>query len=61
MRVFELQKEDIMGNWRTLRNEKLYNSNSSSSFTRAIKSNRINSTGHVERIEGVRNIYEILN
>jgi hypothetical protein len=41
MRVFELQKKDVIGSWIALNNEKLYKSNSASSIMRAIKSNRM--------------------
>jgi hypothetical protein len=60
LRIFELQKDEVMGGWRTLHNEELYNLYTSLSIIRMIKSSRIRWARHVARMGAKRNAYRIL-
>jgi hypothetical protein len=46
-RIFEPQRDEVIGDWRKLHNEDLHNLYSSPSIIRMIKSRRIRWAGHV--------------
>jgi hypothetical protein len=46
-RIFGPKRDEVIGSWRKLHNEKLHNLYSSPSVIRIIKSKRMRSTGHV--------------
>jgi hypothetical protein len=50
----------VMGGWRKLHNEKLYNLYSLLSKIRIIKSRRMRWAGHVTRMGEKRNVYRLL-
>jgi hypothetical protein len=50
----------MMGEWRKLHNEELYDLYSSSSIIRIIKSRRIRRVGHVAQMGEKRNAYSLL-
>jgi hypothetical protein len=45
-RIFGLKRNEVMGGWRKLHNEKLHNLYSSPNIIRMIKSRRLRWTGH---------------
>jgi hypothetical protein len=49
-RIFGPKRDEMMGGWRKLHNEKLHNIYSSPSITRMIESRRIRWAGHVARM-----------
>jgi hypothetical protein len=57
-RVFEPKRDEVVGGWRKLHNEELYNlySSPSTRLIRIIKSKRMRLAGHVALV-GVRGIY----
>jgi hypothetical protein len=59
-RIFGLKRNEVMGHWRKLHNEELYNLYSSPNIIRMIKSRRMRLAGHVARMEEKRNAYRIL-
>jgi hypothetical protein len=52
-RIFAPKRDEVMGGWRKLHNEKLHNLYSSPSIIRMIKSMRMKWAGHVARIARV--------
>jgi hypothetical protein len=48
--IFEPKRDEVIGGWRKLHNEKLHNLNSSPSIIRMIKSRRMKWAGHVARM-----------
>jgi hypothetical protein len=58
-RVFGLKRDEVIGDWRKLHNEKLHNLYSSPSIIGMIKSRSIKWAGHAAR-RGRRNAYRIL-
>jgi hypothetical protein len=59
-RIFGAKMDEILGGWRKLYNEQLYNLYSSSNITRMIKSRRMRCAVHVEGMWEKRNTYRIL-
>jgi hypothetical protein len=59
-RIFRPNSDEVIGDWRKLRNEELHNLHSSPSKIRIIKSRRMRWAGHVARMEGKRSAYRIL-
>jgi hypothetical protein len=55
-RIFGSKRDEVTGGWRKLHNEELHNLYSSPSIIRMIKSRRLRSAGHVERM-GRREMY----
>jgi hypothetical protein len=49
-RIFGRKRDEVMGGWRKLHNEKLHNLYSSPSIIRMIKSRRMRWTVHVARM-----------
>jgi hypothetical protein len=49
-RIFGPKRDEIIGGWRKLHNEKLHNLYSSPSIIRMIKSRKMRWTGHVARM-----------
>jgi hypothetical protein len=56
-RIFGPKKDEVIGGWRKLNNEKLHNLYSSPSIIRIVKSRRMRWTGYVARM---RNAYWML-
>jgi hypothetical protein len=50
-RIFGPMRDEVIGGWRKLHNEKLHNLYSSPSIIRMIKSRRMRREGHVARME----------
>jgi hypothetical protein len=59
-RIFGLKRDEVVGGWRKLHNEELYNLYSLPSIIRIIKSRRMSLVGHVARMGMKRNAYKIL-
>jgi hypothetical protein len=59
-RIFGLKRDDIIGGWRKLHNERLHNLHFSPNIIRMMKSRRLRWTGHVGRMGQKRNAYRIL-
>jgi hypothetical protein len=59
-RILGPKKDEVMGDWRKLHNEKLHKLYSSSNIIRMFKSRRMRCAGHVVRMEEKRNAYRIL-
>jgi hypothetical protein len=59
-RIFGLKKEEVVGDWRKLHNEKLHNLYSSPSIIRIIKSRRMRWKGMQHKWGDKRNAYRIL-
>jgi hypothetical protein len=59
-RIFGPKRDVVIGGWRKLHNEGLYNFCSSPSIIRMIKSRRVRWAGHVARLGEKRNAYRIL-
>jgi hypothetical protein len=53
-------RDEVMGDWRKLHNEELYNLYSSPNIIRMMKSRRMGWTGHVARMGAKRKAYRIL-
>jgi hypothetical protein len=49
-RIFGLKRDEVMGDWRKLHNEELYNSYSSPNVISMIKLRRVRWAGHVARM-----------
>jgi hypothetical protein len=59
-RISRPKRDEVMGEWRKLRNEKLRDLYSSSSIIRIIKSSRMRWAGHVARMGKERNECRLL-
>jgi hypothetical protein len=59
-RIFGPERDEVTGEWRILRNEKLRDLYSSPSIIRIIKSRRMRRAGHVARMGEKRNAYRLL-
>jgi hypothetical protein len=59
-RIFGSKRDDVMGDWRKLRNEELHNLHSSPNIIRMIKARRMRWAGHVALIGGKRDACRIL-
>jgi hypothetical protein len=59
-RIFEPKRDEVIGGWRKLHNEELYNLYCWPSIIRMIKSRRTRWTGHIARMREKRNAYRIL-
>jgi hypothetical protein len=59
-RIFGPKRNGVMGGWRKLHNEGLYNLYSSPSIIRIINSRRMRWVGHVVRMGEKRNVYRLL-
>jgi hypothetical protein len=59
LRVFRLQRDEVIGGWRKLHNEELHNLYSSPSIIRMIKSRRMRWAGYVARMGEKGNAYRI--
>jgi hypothetical protein len=59
-RIFGPKKDEVMGEWRKLRNKELHDVYSSPSKIRLIKSRRIRWTSHVAQMGEKRNVYRLL-
>jgi hypothetical protein len=59
-RVFGPKKKEVVGGWRGLHNEQLHNWYASQNIIKMIKSRRMRRVGHVARMGGMRNVYNIL-
>jgi hypothetical protein len=59
-RIFRPKRDRVMGGWRKLHNEELYNLYSLPSIIRIIKSRRMRWAGHVARMGAKRNVYRLL-
>jgi hypothetical protein len=59
-RIFGPKKEEVVGEWRRLHNEKLHNLFASPNITMVIESRRIRLVRKVARIREMRNAYTIL-
>jgi hypothetical protein len=55
-----LKRDEVMGGWRKLHNEKLHSLYSWPSIIRMMKSMRMRWEGHVAQMGANRNAYEIL-
>jgi hypothetical protein len=58
--IFELKRDEVMGRWRKLCNEKLHDLYSSPSIIRMIKSRKMWWAGNVARMLEKRNAYRLL-
>jgi hypothetical protein len=58
--IFGPKKDDVMGEWKKLHNEELYNLYSSPNITRQIKSMQMMWAGHVACLGEKRKVYKIL-
>jgi hypothetical protein len=59
-KIFGPKRDEVIGGWRKLHNEKLHNLYCSPSIIRIIKSRRLRWAGHVARMREKRNAYGIL-
>jgi len=59
-RIFRPRREEVMGEWRRLRNEELNDLYSSPNIVRVIKSRRMRWAGHVARVGEERGVYRVL-
>jgi hypothetical protein len=59
-RIFGPKRDEVMGEWRKLHNDELYDLYSSPSIIRIIKSWRMRWAGHVARMGKKRNAYRLL-
>jgi hypothetical protein len=59
-RIFGPKRDGVTGGWRKLHNEELHNLYSSPSIIRIIKSRRMRTVGHVERMGEERYVYGLL-
>jgi len=58
--MFGPKREEGVGGWRRLHNEKLHNLHASPNIIRVIKSKRMRWAGHVAWMKEMRNAYVIL-
>jgi hypothetical protein len=59
-RIFGPKRDGVMGGWKIVHNEELYNLYSSPSIIRIIKSRRMRWAGHVEQMGEKTNVYRLL-
>jgi hypothetical protein len=59
-RIFEPKRDEVMGGWRKLHNEKLHDLYSSSSIIRITRPRWTKWAGHVARMGEKRNVYRLL-
>jgi hypothetical protein len=59
-RIFGLKREEVVGGWRRMHNEELYNLYTSPHIIRIINLRRMRWTGHVACMEDMRNVCSIL-
>jgi hypothetical protein len=59
-RIFVPKRKEVAGGWRRMNNEELHNLCGSPNIIWVIKSKRRRWAGHVTRMEGMRNAYNIL-
>jgi hypothetical protein len=59
-RIFGPKRDEVIGGWRKLHNEKLHKLYSSPNIIRMMKSKGMRWTGHVARMGEKRNAYRIL-
>jgi hypothetical protein len=59
-RIFGPKKDEVIGGWRKLHNEELYDLYSSPNIIRRIKSRRMRWVGHVARMGEKINAYRLL-
>jgi hypothetical protein len=57
--MFGSKRDEMIGGWRTIHNEELYNLYSSPSKIRIIKSTRMKGSGHVVRMGKDKCIHDI--
>jgi hypothetical protein len=60
MRICGPKRDEVIGAWRKLHKEGLYNLYFSQSIIRIIKSGRMRRAGHVARMGEKRNLYRVL-
>jgi hypothetical protein len=60
MRIFELKRGEVTGQWRNLHNEELHDLHSSPSIIRIMKARRMRWAGYVARMGEKRNSYRLL-
>jgi hypothetical protein len=60
LRIFELKRDEVMGQWIKLHNEELHDLYSLPSTIRIIKSRRLRWAGHVAQLTEKRNVYRLL-
>jgi hypothetical protein len=56
-RIFGPKRDEVVGGWKRLHNEKLHNLYASPNILRVVKSRRMRWVGHVARMEEMRNVY----
>jgi hypothetical protein len=59
-RIFGPRRDEVMGDWRRLHNEKLNDLYSSPNIMRVIKSRRMRCAGHVAHMGEERGVYRVL-
>jgi hypothetical protein len=59
-RIFGPKRDEVMGEWRKLHNEELYNLYSSPDTIRQVKSRRMRWAGHVTCMGEQRKVYKVL-
>jgi hypothetical protein len=59
-RIFGPKRDEVIGEWRKLRNEGLHDLYSSPSITRIMKARRMRWPGHVARMGEKSNAYRLL-
>jgi len=59
-RIFGPRRDEVMGEWRRLRNEELNDLYSSPNIVRVIKSRRMRWAGHVAHVGEERGAYRVL-
>jgi len=59
-RIFGPRRDEVMGEWRRLRNEELNDLYSTPNIVRAIKSRRMRWAGNVARMGEERGVYRVL-
>jgi hypothetical protein len=59
-RIFEANKDEVIGKWRKLHNEELNDLNCSLTSVRVIKSRIMRRVGHVASMEEGRGVYRVL-
>jgi hypothetical protein len=59
-RIFGPKRDEVMGEWRKLHNEELYNLYSSPDIIRKIKSRQMRWVGHMVRMGEERKVYKVL-
>ena len=57
--IFGPKRDKVTGEWRRLRNEKLYDLNCSTNIVRVIRSRRMGWAGHVARIGERRGVHRV--